>query len=134
MAEGTPASEPVSVGQRGNFWQSFRNGLRQRCPRCGQGALYRRYLKVNPTCSHCELDLESFRADDAPAYFTIAIVGHLVVPAMLVLEQVVQPATWIHVALWMPLTLLLSLALLPIIKGAVIAANWKVDRSADRMQ
>jgi uncharacterized protein (DUF983 family) len=134
MPEGSPAGEPISVGQRGNFWQSLRNGLRQRCPRCGQGALYRRYLKINPVCSHCGLELESYRADDAPAYFTIAIVGHLVVPSLLVLEQLVQPATWVHLALWMPLTLILSLVLLPLIKGAVMAANWTVDRSADRMQ
>ncbi len=99
-------------------------GLRRRCPRCGEGAAFAGYLKVAPRCAACGVDLDSYRADDAPAYFTIVIVGHIIVPAMLMLEQTVHPATWVHMALWLPLTLGLALALLPAIKGAMLGVQW----------
>jgi uncharacterized protein (DUF983 family) len=112
----------------------MKRGLGRHCPSCGTGALYRAYLKINPVCPQCGTDLETYRADDAPAYFTIAIVGHIIVPAMLILEQAAAPPSWFHMALWLPLTLALTLGLLPLVKGAVMGVNWAVDRSADRMQ
>ena len=51
-------------------------------------------------------------------------VGHIVVPGMLLLEQNVHPPSWVHMVTWVPVTLLLTLALLPPIKGAVIGAQW----------
>lgn len=85
------------------------------------------YATMRPACASCGLDLEPFRADDAPAYFTIFIVGHLIIPSMLVLEQRLQPETWVHMAIWMPLTLILTLALLPRIKGAIIGLQWALN-------
>ena len=99
-------------------------GLRRRCPRCGEGRIYGRYLKVEPHCASCGLELSGHRADDAPPYFTILIVGHIIVPMMLMLEQHFHPAEWVHMALWLPLTLLLCLWLLPHIKGALIGLQW----------
>jgi uncharacterized protein (DUF983 family) len=116
------ATAPIATGNP--FWTGLRRGLSEKCPNCGQGALFYRYLKVNPTCAHCGLALGEFRADDAPPYFTILIVGHLIVPAMLILEQLEHPAEWVHMVLWLPLTVGLSLFLLPRIKGAVIGAQW----------
>jgi uncharacterized protein (DUF983 family) len=104
--------------------QGLLRGLLMRCPHCGQGSIFRRYLKVKDNCGQCGLALGEFRADDAPPYFTIMIVGHIIVPAMLLLEQLHHPATWIHTALWVPLTVGLSLALLPRMKGAVIGVQW----------
>ena len=106
--------------EHGRIRRGLLRGLRQRCPNCGQGALFGRYLKINPVCSACGLELGEFRADDAPPYFTIMIVGHLIVPAMLILEQMRHPPEWVHIALWLPLTVILSLVLLPGIKGAEI--------------
>jgi uncharacterized protein (DUF983 family) len=69
--------------------------------------------------------LEPFRADDAPAYFTILVVGHIVVPLVLVLERYGDhPPLWFHALLWLPLSVLLALYLLPHIKGTVIALLW----------
>ncbi|WP_374305324.1 DUF983 domain-containing protein [Ferrovibrio sp.] len=99
-------------------------GWRCRCPACGQGRMFGRYLKVNDTCPSCGLELAGHRADDAPPYFTILIVGHIIVPLMLLLEQNVQPPQWVHMALWLPLTLLLCLWLLPHIKGTLIGLQW----------
>jgi uncharacterized protein (DUF983 family) len=102
----------------------LQRGFFGRCPNCGRGAILRGYLKVNQVCSACGLALGDFRADDAPPYFTILIVGHLVIPSMLVLEELRHPPEWVHLAIWLPLTLIMTLILLPRIKGAVIGAQW----------
>jgi uncharacterized protein (DUF983 family) len=99
-------------------------GFRQRCPCCGEGRLFLKYISVNQTCSACGLELAAYRSDDAPAYFTIAIVGHIIVPSMLILEQTAHPAAWVHMAMWLPLTLILTLALLPRVKGALLGVQW----------
>ncbi|MSP87820.1 MAG: DUF983 domain-containing protein [Alphaproteobacteria bacterium] len=134
MPEGDAPVTSVMPQAGRRVWPALRRGLARCCPRCGIGRLYRAYLKINAICGHCGLDLETFRADDAPAYFTIAIVGHIVVPAMLILERAAAPESWVHWALWLPPTLALSLGFLPRIKGAVMGVNWAVDHSADRMQ
>ena len=81
-------------------------------------------MRVHDTCGDCGLALAAYRSDDAPAYFTIAVVGHVIVPAMLILEQTVRPATWVHMAAWLPLTLAMTLALLPRVKGALLGIHW----------
>lgn len=88
------------------------------------GHLFEGYLAVSPECSACHTELHHQRADDAPPYFTIFIVGHIVIPLMLVVEKIWEPDLWIHFVLWLPLTLLLTLWLLPRIKGAVIGLQW----------
>ncbi len=102
----------------------LRRGLRLRCPACGDGSLFAGYLKPHPVCTRCGLALAEFRADDAPPYFTILIVGHLIVPGMLILERMAHPSSWVHAALWLPLTLALTLLILPRAKGAVIGFQW----------
>jgi uncharacterized protein (DUF983 family) len=99
-------------------------GWKQRCPRCGHGRMYGRYLKVEPACPNCGLEMSGHRADDAPPYFTILIVAHIIVPLMLLLEQKFTPPEWLHMVLWLPLTLLLCLWMLPRIKGVLIGLQW----------
>jgi len=113
----------AGYGER-DFWQAMRRGWRSCCPHCGEGRLYTNYLKVDPVCSGCGLRLDGHRADDAPPYFTILIVAHIIVPLMLLLEQKAQPPEWLHLALWLPLTLGLSLWLLPRAKGALIGLQY----------
>lgn len=98
--------------------------LRCRCPNCGIGHLFRAYLKVVDRCPHCDEALYHHRADDAPAYFVILIVGHIIVPSMLIVETEYHPPYWVHLALWAPLTLGLALALLQPVKGAIVAWQW----------
>ncbi len=107
-----------------NTSQAIWRGARLRCPNCGEGHLYKAYLKVADTCPECGEDLHHHRADDAPAYFTITIVGHIVVAGALLLEKGFAPETWLHMVLWIPLTLLLCLGLLPVIKGALVGLQW----------
>ena len=103
---------------------SMRRGARLRCPSCGIGRLFRAYLKVADHCPHCREALYHHRADDAPPYITILIVGHVIVPLTLVVERLWQPAYWVHVALWLPLTLVIALTFLPISKGAIVGLQW----------
>jgi len=108
-----------------DFCTALLRGWRGHCPRCGEGALFGAFLKMSSHCSACNLALEPYRADDAPAYFTIFVVGHIVVPLVLVLERYGnQPPLWFHAFLWLPLSVVLALFLLPRIKGAVIALLW----------
>ncbi len=106
---------------------AIRRGFRHRCPRCGSGGIYRAYVKVREACPSCELGLSRFRTDDAPPYFTILLVGHIVVPGMLLLEQFAHPPAWVQTAIWVPATLFLSLALLPRVKGALLGLHWIHD-------
>ena len=99
-------------------------GWRRCCPRCGAGGMFSGYLSVAPACRRCGLDFETIRSDDVAPYFTIAIVGHVVVPTVLVTEQLASPPNWLELAIFMPLTLALTLALLPFVKGAVMGAIW----------
>jgi uncharacterized protein (DUF983 family) len=103
---------------------AMRRGFRGRCPNCGQGKLFRAFLKVVDQCPVCGEDFSHHRADDAPAYFNIVIVGHIVVPLVLAVETAFAPAYWIHMALWLPLILILSFGLMQPIKGAIVAWQW----------
>jgi uncharacterized protein (DUF983 family) len=108
-----------------DFKTALWRGWRGLCPRCGEGPLFGGFLKMLSRCPACGLDNEPYRADDAPAYFTILAVGHIVVPLVLVVERYgSQPPLWFHAVLWLPLSVLLALLLLPRIKGAVIALLW----------
>ncbi|GGB55983.1 hypothetical protein GCM10011505_41140 [Tistrella bauzanensis] len=102
------------------LWRAMRRGLARRCPRCGEAPAFNGYLSVRDHCSHCGENLGSYRADDAPPYFTIFLVGHIVIPLMLWVEKAWAPDIWVHAALWVPLSLVLTLATLPYIKGAVL--------------
>lgn len=102
-------------------------GLRRRCPNCGRGKLFAGYLKVAPTCADCGHNNGQYRADDAPPYFTILIVGHLVVGPLLAFPFIWKSPLWLVLGTTLPALLLLTLLLLPRIKGAVIGFHWAVD-------
>ncbi|HVJ42116.1 MAG TPA: DUF983 domain-containing protein [Dongiaceae bacterium] len=108
--------------QQASLWTSLKYGFLRRCPRCGIGRMFVGYLTIAESCTACGLPFEPIRADDAPAYFTISIVGHIVVTGLLLMEAVFHPPSWLQAAIWLPATVLLSLGLLPFIKGAVMAA------------
>ncbi len=99
-------------------------GAKMKCPSCGQGALFWKYLKTVETCGHCGEPLHYHRADDAPAYFTIFAVGHLVLPPVIALDMAFDLPMWLFLALWVPLTVLATIILLPMIKGAIVGLQW----------
>ena len=95
-------------------------GLLGRCPACGQAHLFNGYLRVVPECRHCAAPLGLARADDAPPYFTILVVGHIIIPVMFLVERHADPSVWLEAAIFLPLTLALTLALLRPIKGGTV--------------
>jgi uncharacterized protein (DUF983 family) len=101
-------------------------GLRCKCPKCGEGSLFRAYLRVNDACPACGEELHHHRADDLPAYIAIVLVGHILGGVMLHLEMAyhVQPVVYLWTLL--PLAIILPLALLPIIKGGVVGLQWAI--------
>ena len=106
-------------------WPAMIRGGRGLCPACGDGKLWAGYLKAVPACTCCATPLDgAHRADDLPAYAVMMIVGHILVPAALMLEKGFHPPLWIHMVAWIPLSIALSLALLPVVKGAVIGLQW----------
>ena len=107
-----------------NWKSALLRGFSRLCPACGKGRIFPSYLGVAATCPHCGEALHHQRADDAPPYFTIMIVGHIVVPLLLVAEKFWRPELWIHFVIWLPLTLFLTLWLLPRTKGATVGVQW----------
>jgi uncharacterized protein (DUF983 family) len=105
-------------------WTSMKRGFRGRCPRCGEGKLFRAFLKVDNNCSVCGLDFTPHRADDLPAYLVIIIVGHIVVPTALMIETNYAPPVALQLAIYLPFTFVASLLLLQPVKGAVVGMQW----------
>jgi uncharacterized protein (DUF983 family) len=102
----------------------FSTGLRGRCPRCGRGRLFEGFLNVAPRCGPCGLDLGFADAADGPAVFVILLVGFAVAAAALIVEIGFMPPIWVHVMLWGPLVIILSLGLLRPLKGVLIAVQF----------
>jgi uncharacterized protein (DUF983 family) len=110
--------------EKRDLWTAMKRGFRCRCPRCGEGKLFRAFLKVDNNCSVCGLDFTPHRADDLPAYLVIVIVGHIVVPAALMIETNYSPPVALQLAIYLPFTLIASLVLLQPVKGAVVGLQW----------
>ena len=113
-----------AIAEKRDVWTSIKRGFRGRCPRCGEGKLFRAFLKVDNNCSVCDLDFTPHRADDLPAYLVIVIVGHIVVPMALLIETNYAPPVALQLAIYLPITLVASLALLQPVKGAVVGMQW----------
>ena len=112
------------VVEKRDVWTALKRGLRGRCPRCGDGKLFRAFLKTADNCSTCGQDFTAHRADDLPAYLVIIIVGHIVVPLVLCIETNYAPPVALQLSIYLPLTLFSALALLQPVKGAVVALQW----------
>ena len=104
--------------------QAMARGLRGKCPRCNQGALFSSFLKTVAHCRQCGETIEHHRADDLPAYLVILIVGHVVVGAMMGVQAVWDLSTWIHLAIWAPMTVVLAFLMIGPVKGAVVGLQW----------
>jgi uncharacterized protein (DUF983 family) len=104
--------------------QAMWRGGRGKCPACGKGHMFVKFMKVTDTCDHCSEELHHQRADDAPPYFTIFIVGHIIIPLVFIVERMWHPSYIIHAALWLPLILGLTFMLMPTVKGAVVGLQW----------
>jgi uncharacterized protein (DUF983 family) len=105
-------------------------GLRCRCPRCGEGKLFKGYLKLRPCCEGCGLDFAFADSDDGAAVFVIMIAGFIVVGAALAVEINYGPPLWVHAVLWGPLILIVTLGLLRLLKGLTTSLQYLHRASA----
>ena len=106
--------------------QDLSCGFRGRCPECGNGKLFKKWLKVTDRCSDCGEEFHHHQADDFPAYIVIFILGHIMVSWALWLEDAFSPPTWVHVATTIPLTIVLALVMLQPVKGVIVALQWRM--------
>lgn len=114
MTEATPLFHDLS------------RGFACKCPKCGQGRLFGKWLKVVDRCAACGEEFHHHRADDFPAYVVILILGHVMVTYALWLEEVFAPPGWVHIATTIPLCVVLAVALLQPVKGAIVALQWRM--------
>ena len=108
-----------------SFMPTLMRGLVCRCPNCGEGKMFRAYLKVADHCTVCGEALSHHRADDAPAYVVIVLLGHILVSLVVAVETHFEWPYVVHAIVWPPLTLALSLVLLPPVKGVVQTVRFK---------
>ncbi|WP_435418132.1 DUF983 domain-containing protein [Parerythrobacter aurantius] len=97
------------------------------CPRCGERTLFQGWVKLAPQCSACRLDYDRFNVGDGPAAFLILLVGALVTGLAVWLQVAVDPPWWLHVLLWLPLTIALTMAGLRLAKAALLASEYRND-------
>lgn len=99
-------------------------GWRRKCPQCGTGPLMKSYLKVRESCPVCGEELHHQRADDGPAYLTILVVGHLMVPFFHYGFTIFRPEPMVLFSVIAILAVALSLYLLPRFKGLMVGVQW----------
>ncbi|MGY2048446.1 DUF983 domain-containing protein [Methylobacterium sp. JK268] len=116
-----PAAAPALVPWHGAMLRGFRN----RCPHCGEGRLFARFLRVRETCEACGTELHHHRADDLPPYLVIFIVGHIVGLAILESQmRLAELPLWFELTFWPAVTLAMALGLLQPVKGAVVGLQY----------
>ena len=107
--------------------RSIGRGLAHKCPACGKGALYGRYLKVEPKCGACSLELAAYPADDGPAYLTILLVGHLVIAPALFFPIVWESPPQYSLPIILTVLLVITLTALPRLKGGWIGLMYALQ-------
>lgn len=104
------------------------------CPCCGNRTLFAGLATFAPKCRACGLDYASFNVGDGPAAFLIFIVGGIVVALAIALELSASPPWWLHVILWLPLTAILTIGLLRLAKGLLLALEYRHRAREGRLQ
>ena len=99
-------------------------GLQCKCPNCGSGNMFGRYLKVVDTCENCEEELFHHRADDGPAYLTILLVAHIIGFAIHIMWVQLRPEPIVMASVLAIGAVALSLLLLPRMKGMIVGIQW----------
>lgn len=105
----------------------IKTGAAGQCPRCGHGQLFQGFLTVRSQCASCQLDFSFADSGDGPAVFVMTAVGFILVGLALWMEVNYSPPFWLHLVLWFPLAIGLSLFLLRVMKGIAICLQYKND-------
>jgi len=103
---------------------AIKRGLRGRCPACGGAALFGRFLKTETRCPACGQNWDVHCADDMPAYLVILVIGHILVPFVVMANLRFDLGMGVQMLLWPTIAILLAMILIQPAKGAVIAFQW----------
>jgi uncharacterized protein (DUF983 family) len=103
----------------------YKTGLFCRCPRCGEGRLYRGVLTVAERCEACGFDLSAQDSGDGPAVFVILVLGAVVVALALVTESALAPPLWVHAVLWPPVILGGAFIMLRVLNSMLIYMQYR---------
>ena len=104
-------------------------GLAGRCPRCGEGRLYKSMLKPVDHCAMCGLDMSFAEEGDGPAVLVILLLGGVIAGLALAFENMFHPPLWVHMLLWLPVTIFMAVFALRAMKGVMIASQYKTKAS-----
>lgn len=107
-----------------NLKTAAKRGILGRCPSCGRGKLFKSYLKQVDHCDSCHADFTTIRADDGPAWLTLFLAGHIIVPLSIYLLIEAKLSDGILFPSMFAAMVLLCLTLLPLTKGLFIALIW----------
>jgi len=109
-------------------------GLSGRCPRCGEASLFKGFLTLAPRCSACGLDFAFADSGDGPAVFVTLFAGFIVVGIALWVEVTYEPPYWVHLVIFLPLTLVVCVGLLRPLKGILIALQYRNKAEQSRFE
>lgn len=108
-------------------WLPVLRGFRHRCPACGRGKLYARYLKQVDTCSACGAPIGKIRAEDGPPWLTVLFLGPFLAALTFISSRQESWPLWIKLPALSLFAVAAVLTLLPRIKGAIIGLFWSMD-------
>ena len=112
----------------------MQTALRGLCPRCGSRTLFSGIATFAPKCRACGLDFQAFNVGDGPAAFLVLIVGGLVTGLAIAVELAAEPPFWVHILLWLPLTVLLVVGLLRLAKAVLLALEYRHQAGEGRVE
>lgn len=115
------------MAEEKSMWTGIGRGLTLRCPNCGKGRLFAGYLNIRSPCTVCGTDNNIYPSDDFPPYLTILVSGHIIIPRFAITDTHDALPFWIEAGIWLPITLALCLAMLPVMKGATVGLCWATD-------
>ncbi len=95
------------------------------CPACGAKTMFIAPTKFAERCGSCGLDYASFNVGDGPAAFLTMGVGALVITMAILLDNALRPPFWVHVIIWVPVTIALVVGALRFAKGALLASEHR---------
>ena len=103
---------------------SIRTALTCRCPACGQGKLFKGYLRLADKCSSCGQDFGFADPADGPAFFVMSGIGILVIAVWAWWVVVQHPPIWAQMTTIFPAFLGGSLISLRPVKAWLVAEQF----------
>ena len=95
------------------------------CPRCSSKTMFASATQFRAKCEDCALDYDSFNVGDGPAALMIIPIGAIIISLAVLLDIAVRPPFWLHVLIWVPLTMTLVVAFLRFAKGAMLTLEYR---------